>query len=30
LWPKLFEIKVVHQDHQPSGTSAKSNNFLQH
>lgn len=25
LWPKLFEIKVVHQGHQPSGMAVKSN-----
>jgi glutamine cyclotransferase len=25
LWPKLFEIRVVQQGHQPSGTAAKSN-----
>ena len=25
LWPKLFEIRVVQQGHQPSGTAAKNN-----
>jgi glutaminyl-peptide cyclotransferase len=25
LWPKLFEIRVVHQGHQPSGSAVKSN-----
>jgi glutamine cyclotransferase len=25
LWPKLFEIRVVHQGHEPLGTAAKSN-----
>jgi hypothetical protein len=30
LWPKLFEIRVVQQGHQPSGTAAKSNAHLAH
>jgi glutaminyl-peptide cyclotransferase len=30
LWPKLFEIRVVQQGHQPSGTAAKSNGHPPH
>jgi glutamine cyclotransferase len=30
LWPKLFEIKVVHQGHQLSNTAAKSNSRPRH